>query len=824
MTNQALSHTGSGKPAVQRLGRFELGRVLGQGAQATVWLAHDARLQRDVALKWFTHSDTGTTPRWLQEARHIGRMVHPNIVTLYEADVYEGHPALAMEYVAGPTLAQKIRDEGAMDEAATVNLILQVLDALQHAHQAQVVHRDLKPSNLLIDASGHLKVTDFGIASPLRNGSGEANAGVEGTPGYIAPEVAAGGPARPVNDVFSAALVLAEMLLGHRLVDTSDPAQAVSRVMREDLLLPVAAQQPIDDALRTVIQHALARDPANRYPDAASFAAALRQWQTQRETLNPPVPEANNSATLEFLLRRMRRNSDFPAMSEQMMRVQRMAGSDTEPLDNLTTEILKDVALTNKLLRIVNSASYSHVGAGSISTVSRAVSLLGFAGVRNLAMSLVLLDHMENQAHADQLKGEYLRALLAGSLGAELAQGLRGQEEVFLGGMFQNLGRLLNEFYLPDEARQIRDTAGQNGQNEQSAAESVLGLSLEALGLGVARAWGLPEGMRRLMRRPGAPPPNTAATLPQAQLQWITVAANDMASVFKGYEPSEWPEQLRQAARRFAPALGMDVEHMHQLALKARDQLQDTAGAIGLKVSPKSAAARMLRPSGATHMAATSATDAMEGMRLRANSPSAADDPTQVTGPPASAAAASTAQPPDRDQVARTCAMLTLGVQDVALVLTDNFKLPEVLRMVLESMYRALACQQAIFVLKEPKTGLMVGRFGLGDRVSEAVKLFQFDPKDPHNLFSAVCSKGLDALIHDATERHVRRGLPSWYAVAIQSSAFLLLPLQLKGSTVGLIYLGMAPGEQIALDDKGLALLKTLRNQAVMAIRQSQSR
>src|SRR5688500_16518678 len=179
------------------------------------------------------------------------------------------------------------------------------------------------------------------------------------------------------------------------------------------------------------------------------------------------------------------------------MRIQRVATSDKESLGSLANEILKDVALTNKLLRMVNTAHFTHAGGGSIMTVSRAVALVGFAGIRNMALSLVLLEHMHDKAHANQLKEEFLRSLMAGSVAGELCPVSRESEEAFIGAMFQNLGRLLTEFYFPEEARQVRAAladlaqAGRsaNPAAEEGAAIGVLGISFEDLGLGVAKSW-----------------------------------------------------------------------------------------------------------------------------------------------------------------------------------------------------------------------------------------------------------------------------------------------------------------------------------------------
>ncbi len=182
-----------------------------------------------------------------------------------------------------------------------------------------------------------------------------------------------------------------------------------------------------------------------------------------------------NNSTLDFLLRRMRHKSDFPALSDSVVRIQSMATSDTESVNSVTNEILKDVALTNKLLRMVNSAHYAH--RGSINTVSRAVNLVGFNGIRNMALSLVLLEHMQDKAHAGQLKEEFLRSLMAGAIGGELCLVSSEGEEAFIGAMFQNLGRLLVQFYFPEEASQVRKLVQSTREpvTETAAAVSVLG-------------------------------------------------------------------------------------------------------------------------------------------------------------------------------------------------------------------------------------------------------------------------------------------------------------------------------------------------------------
>ncbi len=791
----------SSRPAHPKyLGRYELREVLGKGAHATVWLAHDPRLDRLVAIKATRAVQPGTGAAmepWLREARHVARLSHAHIATLFEADVIDGQPSLVFEYVAGQTLAGHLRDNGALPAADAVALMLPVLDALQVAHAAGVVHRDLKPSNILLDATLRPKVTDFGIAARMGTPDVDATT-VQGTPGYMSPEAATGRAATATSDVFSAALVLAEMVFGKPLVDGSDAYRAIYRVTHEDLVLPQDSLYEVDDGLRTLLMRGLARDAHKRIESAQQFGLDLRAWQSQHGAV---APEAQGShATLGFLLRRMRHKSDFPAMSESIGRVQSMASTENESLNSLTSEILKDVALTNKLLRLVNTAQFAHAGGGSISTVSRAVSLIGFVGIRNIAMSLVLLEHMQNKAHASLLKAEFLRALLAGSLASDLCTASREGEEVFIGSLFQNLGRLLTEFYFPEEAQQMRKDVVA-GKSEDVAALSVLGMTCEDLGLGVARVWDLPASIQRLMRKPAGNPPARTPANTEERLRWLCLASNDMADAFLHMEGDALARELVRLSTRYAGGLGLESRHIQTVALAAREKLAQTAEAMGVLVAADSPAARLLRPSPIKAMPV----DSLQPLEL-----------TAEPGGEASGAAQPAALPR-----AVSADLLATGIQDITNAMVEDFELNDVLRMVLETMYRSLGFRRVLFCLRDAATQSLTGRFGLGDDAAAVAKLFRVPLKDTQDLFGMVCIKGLDTLIRDASVPNVAQKLPAWYRSQINAPAFLLLPLQLKGTPFGLIYADKASASDIALDEKELALLKTLRNQAVMAFRQS---
>lgn len=814
-TLKKITNPTAGPRAPGLLGRFELRRILGHGAQAVVWLAFDPRLEREVAIKLMTveqGTDPSTMTGWLQEARSVSRLTHPGIVPLFEADAHNQQPYLVFEYVEGQTLSTVLSKRGALPTAEAVALALEMLEALMVAHAAGVIHRDLKPSNVMINPAGRARIMDFGIAAQAQVATGsEAADSISGTPGYLSPEAAKGLPPTALMDVFAVGVVLAEMLSGRSLMAERDPHRAIQRVINEQLTLPADLSADVDDRLRAIIMRGLARDPLLRHASAEVFRDELVSWLGVSPASDGAAAQsgAGGNGTLDFLLRRMRHKTDFPALSNSIIRIQGMATSETESVGNVTSEILKDVALTNKLLRLVNSAHFAR--GGSISTVSRAVSLVGFNGIRNMALSLVLLERMQDKTHAIVLKEEFLRALMAGAIAGELSVGVRGSEEAFIGALFQNLGRLLAEFYFPEEARTVRSLclSPRNPVSEATASASVLGLNYEALGTGVAKAWGLPDGIQRSMRKPiGEPPVRQPADLSE-RLRWTAGAANEMADILLRSEPKEVDARLGQVARRYAKALGVSVEEIQTTTAVARKKLIDMAAAMDLHVAAGSAASKLLNePTAADLLDAThheSPPDSLSFLELHA---------TEVQAPVAAPVAAKPA-----NHVAQ---ILSAGIQEITDSMVEEFKLSDVLRMILETMFRALDFRHVVFCMRDPKVEALTGRFGLGQGVDTLVKAFNIPLKaTPTDLFSVVCLKGADTMISDASEPHLAQRLPAWYRKSVNAPTFLLLPLMIKGRPFGLIYADKAEKGGLVLDEKELALLRTLRNQAVVAFKQS---
>jgi hypothetical protein len=277
-----------------RLGPFVVLRPLGRGGFGRVYLARDERTGREVALKLPMHVDDECRQRLVAEARAVAKLDHPNIVTLLEVGEYEGRACLVYVFVAGATLADWIEAHGGPAPVPlAIDLVLQIADAVAHAHRHGVLHRDLKPSNVLLSARGDgeapaARVLDFGLARAV-GGTGEAltpTGHAVGTPPYAAPEQLLGsGTPTSASDVFSLGMILAELLSGR-----PPDADSVYRPERPDVgrLLP-AARCPRD--LAAFVGRCLAFEPGARPQSATDFAAELERlkaprpwWRPRRQT------------------------------------------------------------------------------------------------------------------------------------------------------------------------------------------------------------------------------------------------------------------------------------------------------------------------------------------------------------------------------------------------------------------------------------------------------------------------------------------------------------------------------------------------------------
>lgn len=292
-----FENTGGEGP--RRVGKYLLLKEVGRGSSGVVYRAHDPELNRTVAVKVLRHGEPATPlarARFLREARSAAQLTHPGIVTVYEAGEACGCWYLALEFIAGPTLAGRLR-QSRPPFLQSAELVARVAEALDFAHRQGIVHRDVKPSNILLDTDearpdglGNPKLTDFGLAKGSADSLVTRTGDALGTPAYMAPEQARGEAHRVDGraDIYSLGVVLYELLTGAPPFQGSVAAVA-RQVLEDEPLPPRRVNERIPRDLETVCLKALAKDPAGRYPTAAAFADDLRRYLCRQPVQARPI-------------------------------------------------------------------------------------------------------------------------------------------------------------------------------------------------------------------------------------------------------------------------------------------------------------------------------------------------------------------------------------------------------------------------------------------------------------------------------------------------------------------------------------------------------
>ncbi|MDD5240516.1 MAG: HDOD domain-containing protein [Sulfuricella sp.] len=793
---------------IKNIGRFEIIRILGKGAQSLVYLAYDPNLQREVAIKALHFPGVADrqdkVQALIQESRTVSQLRHPNIVPIFEAGEHEGDPYLVFEYVEGQTLAKLLQEQGARPAGEAVEVMISVLEAIAHAHQHGIIHRDLKPSNILIGPAGVPRVMDFGIAARISDDPAE-DSGLSGTPSYMAPEYIQSKAISEKNDIFAAGLILCEIVASHKAVPGRDIYQIMDHIASKAIELPSGSEIAIDEKLGDIILKALARNPLDRYASAQEMRDALRSYLMAEEQQGAHPSEGSKQSTLDFLLRRMRHKSDFPALSESVSAINRITSSEMESINKLSNSILKDFALTYKILKMVNTAFYKSYGGGTISTISRAVIILGFDAVRNIAITLILFEHLQNKSHAAQLKDEFLRTLFSAILARNIAilEGMKDPEETFVCALFHNLGRLLSMFYFPEEANAVTKTMAQKECSEDIASTQVLGISYEDMGIGIARIWGFPEQITNSMRKL----PSDTVRPPQTLMDKLRIIAGFSGELCDSIAITPHGDKLkaiRQLAIRFGDQMPIAEKQLPQVLEKSLDEITQYAATVRTSLQQSPFGKQIALWTG------------------RAVKPETAMEPQDDMTEGVILAQATLLEPAESQPNSSDArAILTAGIQDISNSLVDSCSLNDILRMILETMYRSMGFQHVLLCIKDGKQNTMQGRFGFGADINQIAKNFKFPLGYSADVFHAAISKGVDILISDINDPKIKPRIPDWYRKAIASQTFVLFPLNIKNVPVALIYADKEQAGDIVMPEDELSLLRTLRNQAILAIRQS---
>ena len=778
---------------LKTLDRFEIIEELGRGSQGIVYLARDPQLERNVAIKTFhDNSDfKAAKQQLLKEARSISRLQHPNILTLFEANEADGQTFLVFEYIDGASLGKFLNYKGKLSVDLALEIMIPILDAADYAHDRGIIHRDLTPSNIIITNNNKPKLMDFGIADVL--GRLQTENTITGSLHYMSPEQCESKPPLPVSDVFSLGLILLELLTGNRVVTADNQFAIINQIVNE----PIEVPEEITPAIRDVIKKALAKDPNERFESANEMKLALAKHLAD---IKPEITEADHSdkdSTLQFLLRRMRHKKDFPVMPQQISEIANSTSDRSDSSANmLANKILRNYSLSTKLLRLVNSPVYGQYG-GRISTVSRAVVILGFKEVRMAAMGLMLFDHLQNDNQSKMIKEASLSSMMSGALARELGKELNVEdsEESYICSMFHKFGRLLTMFYFSEEANIIESNIQRKKLKENQASAEVLGLSYEELGLGVAKAWHLPLPIMRSMRTIDDNEVKKAETEEDLNIQ-LSNFSNSLCNIIQKNSPDTIEVSIKSLLNKFSNSLDMTPKQLNLFISKAVDHVHEYANIFSLNVNESSFIKNI--EDWISDKPVTEDNNTHEAKEK--------NQPSEKLSP-------------QTDSSKRAMDLLN-GVQEISDSIIDGASLNDAMIMVIETLYSGFNFTRVMFCMINRKDATVDARFGFGQDIDELLKTFRVPIRREIDIFNMALTKHQDFVIDNIDAPEIRDMIPGWYREKMHSKSLIIYPIVINKVPMGFIYADNNTPTQLSTHEQ-ISIIKTLRNQIILSIRQN---
>lgn len=496
------------------------------------------------------------------------------------------------------------------------------------------------------------------------------------------------------------------------------------------------------------------------------------------------------------LLQKVCGDDEMFALGSAIARVVQMATSDDKGTHDLAHYVLSDVALTQRVLRLANTVRYRTASGTAVTTVSRAISLLGFDNVRTVALAMLLVDALGASDHAYSVRLELEAALCASLVGREMARHsfYQGAEEASIGALFKNLGALLVASHEHERYREIQALIATGEHTGARAAQMILGCSFDALTEAVLGEWKIPDAILRAQR------PLEAGTLKLAvnRAEWMRQVASfslDVARLLGSTAtPSDTPEASALLAR-YGTALNLSASELDDLFESVAFELTSLLQSMNLQPMPR----RVPQDKGGLPNVLLLATLGAGAQEQKGAYPS---------GKPKNA----------RD-------LLLAGVQDVTQMrASGRHKVNDVVLAVLETLYTALGFRFATVVLKDVRAGQYRARVSFGLTQARVQDGFTFpllpagDDKG-RDLFYLALDNDADLVIADARTAKIRDLLPAWHkALRPDAHSFIVLPLVIGKAPLGLFYADRAEPAPEGIPPDETALIKALKGQVLAAL------
>lgn len=827
------------------IGRFELKSVLGKGSMGVVHRAHDPELERDVAIKLVRlpegipeNQQSSLTQNLLKEARVVARLRHPGIVSVFDCGRHDNAPYLVMEYIEGKMLSTLLKEQGALELETVGKLIEELIEAMAHAHEQGVVHLDLKPANIMLEDNGRIRIMDFGIARTVADIGGKKKF-LAGTPRYMAPEQIMNREVDPRTDVWAIGVICYEMLTGGRPFEQAD-FNALKGAITSSSPTPLSTlREEIPPAMLEFVDRCLRKRPESRFPDCAGMIDQWRTCKAQTRSEKISLGGAENlgkEQIAEYIIERIKRKGDLPSCSRHMDEVKSKIGDHASSAYVVAESILKDYSLTNRLLRMVNSPYYR--GAGQeITTVSRAVVVIGMETVLNVASGLLMFEHFHKHTSIKAVKQQTIEALMTGMHARRVAQHLelKNPEEGFICGMLHHLGRLIVMFYFADEYADIQRLTSAGTYVENEACKKVMRLDYMEIASVVTQSWNLPTMHRQAMH--GLDPNHEGNLNSELERFQATVSfADGLAKATMTTDPEKRDVMLMRLQRAFSEKIKIPMP-------KIKEQIKDTVRnawdiSHDLRVDLKEMG-----------VAESILNDSEEDSDNELPLQSSGDAPIAIPGDdrvlpgqvdnefdPLDDSASPSMRMIDLDDSTgehegeqnilspgKRADILMKTIGEITAAMMDDFELNDILMMVLEGIFRGVGFHHVTLCMVTPGRESIRYRFGLGPRVDDNQQIFNISLSNRNSLIARCVETRREIIAPELNDPRKRELFPPDWLEVLEPTSIIILPLVVQDSTIGLFVMDRNK-DFGTLDQTEIRNVRTLCRQATLAIAQTLKR
>ncbi|KJU82176.1 signal transduction protein [Candidatus Magnetobacterium bavaricum] len=511
------------------------------------------------------------------------------------------------------------------------------------------------------------------------------------------------------------------------------------------------------------------------------------------------------TSVIARILDGMKTKGEFPTMGRTVALVNTQTKADSKAsIDELTSTILDDIALTNKLLRLVNSSYYvKYNRGGKINTISRTIQILGFNHVRDVALSIVLFETIKDNSLALDLREAVLISFLSGVISKRMGSrlGVRDLEEVFICSMYHTLGKLLVVFYLPDEHKKIKELAKLNKISENETAITILNVAYDTIGMAIARHWNFSENTILCMQK--VPLHKLAKpTTSIENIRCLSLFSNNLCELINSEQVNLniWKDTLKNFINLFDNCNEGIINEVLEASFNILMSHCESNN-FNIDYSNITKNLKFL-------IKAQDIPVIQQEKPVCAGSLQILDNTYDNEG--------------DSSEIVTPEDILAMGTLEITNTLLEDFSLNDILRVILETLYRGMEFTRTIISIKNAKGQSIDGRFGFGRNIENLLKHFRFPiDKDSKDIFNISLSNDSIVIINNINDIEVQSCIPNWLRTVFNVQTFILIPITVRKMPIGLIYGDWATVNPQALKKSRLRYVKMLKNQAVLAIKQS---